>query len=304
MILYQLFQHIGLKVLALGLAVLLWLTITGEPIVERGLRVPLEFQNIPDGLELIGEAPTAVDVRVRGSSAILSRLAPGDVVAVLDLRAARPGRRLFHLLSDQVRAPYGVDVAQVQPPTIALAIERSGARTVPVVPDVEGDPAPGYVVSRASSEPATVEVIGPESRLRQVTEAITEPVSVAGRAATVREQVTIGVPDTSLRLRQPQSAVVTVEIVPAPIERTFGDLAVRARNVAGELSAQIVPGMVAVSVRGSRDAMRRLDIGAIDAFVDLAGLGAGRYNLPVRVEPAPDVGVSRIEPATVQVRIK
>jgi hypothetical protein len=38
--------------------------------------------------------------------------------------------------------------------------------------------------------------------------------------------------------------------------------------------------------------------------VDLAGLGPGRHNRPVRVDPAQDVVVVRTEPATVQVRIK
>ena len=48
-------------------AVLLWLSVAGEETVERGLRVPLEFQQVPPGLELTGEPPTLVDVRLRGS---------------------------------------------------------------------------------------------------------------------------------------------------------------------------------------------------------------------------------------------
>ena len=36
--------------------------------VERGLRVPLELQQSA-GLEIQGEAPSTVDVRVRGTSA-------------------------------------------------------------------------------------------------------------------------------------------------------------------------------------------------------------------------------------------
>jgi hypothetical protein len=44
--------------------------------------------------------------------------------------------------------------------------------------------------------------------------AITEPVSVTDQTRTVREVVTIGVPDASLRLRTPQTAVVTVTISP------------------------------------------------------------------------------------------
>src|SRR3982751_4300572 len=98
-----LFRHLGLKLLSLGLAVLLWMVVAGEETVERGLRVPLELQQMPSGLEVLGEVPATVDVRVRGASGTLSRVGPGDVVAVLDLKKARSGRRLFPLTPDQVR---------------------------------------------------------------------------------------------------------------------------------------------------------------------------------------------------------
>ena len=67
------------------------MVVSGEETVERGLRVPLELQQFPAGLELQGEAPSTVDVRVRGASGALSRVGAGDVVAVLDLRGARAG---------------------------------------------------------------------------------------------------------------------------------------------------------------------------------------------------------------------
>src|SRR3972149_6282593 len=87
------FEHVGLKLLSLALAVLLWLVVAGEEAVERGLRVPLELQQIPDGVELLGEVPDTVDVRVRGSSGALSRVGAGGIVAGLDLGGGPPGER-------------------------------------------------------------------------------------------------------------------------------------------------------------------------------------------------------------------
>jgi YbbR-like protein len=59
-----------------------------------------------------------------------------------------------------------------------------------------------------------------------------------------------------------------------------------------------------VTVRGRREALAGLTAGGIDAFVDLAGLGPGRYNLRVQVDPSQTFGVSAIEPAAVDVTIK
>ncbi len=301
---YHPFRNIGLKFLAVGLATLLWLTVLGEHVVERSLRVPLEFRNIPEALEIMGDPPASVDVRVRGTSGLLSRLQPGEVVAVLDLASARPGSRLFHLRTDQVQAPYGVEVAQVVPATVALDLERSGEATVPVVPAIEGTPAPGFVVGTVAATPPTVTVVGAVSRLRALTEATTETVSVEGASSAVRDVVTIGVMDSALRLKEPRSASVEVAIVPAPVARDLVDVPVRLRNLGEGLKAEVVPPTVAVSVRGARERLGNLGPDGVTAFVDLAGLGPGRYNLPVRVDQPPELGVSGIEPATAVVRIR
>ena len=301
---YHPFRNLGLKLLALALAILLWLTVAGEHIVERSLRVPLEFRNIPEALEIVGNAPDTVDVRLRGSSALLSRVQPGEIVAVLDLVGARSGSRLFHIRTDEVRAPFGIEVAQVIPATLALELEKSARRTVPVVPATDGDPAPGFVVGRISSEPASVEIVGPESRVRQVAEATTEPVPIRDAKAQVRDAVTIGVVDTSVRLLQPQNAQVTVEIWPAPMERQLAAVPVRYRNLTPGLSAQLSPKFVRIAVRGAQAELSQLEADSVQAYVDLAGLGAGRYNLRVQVDPAERFGVVAIDPAVVSVTVK
>jgi len=296
-------RHFGLKVLSLGLALLMWMTVAGEETVERGLRVPLEYQQFPAGLELQGDFPPTVDVRVRGTSGALSRVSPGDVVAVLDLRAARPGRRLFHLTPEQVRAPFGVEVVQVTPPSIVMAFDTSASKSVPIVPALDGRPAPGFVVGKWTVDPPSVEVIGPASSVGRVTEALTEPVNLAGVRDRVTEDVTVGVLDPSLRVKTPRTASVTVQILPAPLEHKLCGRPVHLRNLAANLSAEAVPSAVDVTIRGSREALNRLEPDDVAAYVDLAGLGAGQYTLNVRADSSLEAGVTHIEPASVQVRV-
>jgi YbbR domain-containing protein len=301
---YHPFRHLGLKMLALLLATVLWLTVAGEHVVERSLRVPLAVRNLPTAFEIEGDLPDMVDVRVRGSSSQLSRLDAGDVVAMLDMTNARPGARLFHLRTDEVRVPYGVEVAQVMPPALSLSVEKAAVRTIPVVPATDGDPAPGFVVGRISSVPATVQVIGPESHVKDVSQATTEPIEIDGKSERVRDVVTIGVTDSSVRLVEPQSATVVVDIQPAPVERDVAGVPVRFRNPGAGLSARIVPEVVEVRVRGQRDALAKLTADGIDAFVDLTGLGQGRYNLRVQVDPSQDFGADAVTPTVVSVTIK
>ncbi|MGE3178387.1 MAG: YbbR-like domain-containing protein [Vicinamibacterales bacterium] len=297
------FGHLGLKAASVGLAVALWMAVAGESTVERGLRVPLELQQFPEGLELQGEPPALVDVRVRGTSGVLARVGPGEIVAVLDLHGARPGRRLFQLTPEQVNVPFGVEVIQVAPASVVLEFERTMTRRLRIVPSVEGEPAPGYIVGEVITEPADVEVIGPESAVEAATEALSEPVSIAGATAPVQNDVTVGMLDSAIRVRNPRTTTVRVQIVPGPRERTFSDQPVRLRGLAGSLGARAVPSDVAVRIRGSREGVGQVRPSNVEAFVDLTTLGPGVYMLPVRVETPAAAGVVSIEPATVQVTI-
>lgn len=297
------FRHFSLKLWSVVLAVLLWMVVAGEETVERGLRVPLELQQFPAGLELQGDAPSLVDVRVRGESSALSRLAPGDVVAVLDLRSGKPGRRLFQLTPEQVRVPFGVQVVQVSPPSVTLLFEVSALRKVPVVPAIEGVPAPGFVIGASTVVPPQVEVVGPETSVAGVSEALTEPVSVSGADKDVTASVTVGFQDPALRLKAPRPAVVTVQITPGPVEHTYPNRPVRLANLGPNLSATVTPPAAEIVLRGSREGLSHVSTENIRAVVDVSGLGVGEYNLDVHAEASQDAGVVRISPATVRVRI-
>jgi hypothetical protein len=294
-------RNLGLKIVSIGLATLIWVLVSGERIVERALRIPLEFTNLPAPLELVGDTPEVVDVRVRGSSGALSRIAAGDMVAMLDLQSARPGLRLFHLTSADVRVPFGIEVIQVSPSNVSIAFEESASKRVPIVPEVEGEPENGYVVGTVRADPATVEVAGPATAVGLMTRAITEPVSVAGASADVSETVNVGVSDPSVRLQTPQRTRVTVEITAAPVEWAVASIPVRVSG--GGRTADVTPTHVTLYVRGPRES-RSYGTGAFDATIDIGGLGAGEFRLPVRVVPPPRVGVIRVDPVDVTVRIR
>jgi len=297
------FHHLGLKVWSVFLAVILWLAVSGEESVERGLRIPLELQQFPAGLELQGDAPALVDVRVRGDSSALGRVGAGDIVAVLDLKTAKPGRRLFQLTPEQVRVPFGVEVVQVNPSSVALSFENSATRQLPVAPAIEGMPAAGFVVGKPVSNPAMVEVTGPEGAVTHATEALTEPISVTGARQDITETVNVGFQDPALRLKTPRQATVTVPILPGPVERTLQDHPVRLRNLDTNLIARAMPSDISIILRGSKEGLARVKPESIVAFVDVAGLGPGDYTLGVQVDASRDAGVARIIPATVQVTI-
>jgi hypothetical protein len=112
----------GLKLLALAISFLLWATYTAEPYAEVGFQLPLEFTTMPPQLEISGDVPTVVHIRVRGRSALLRRMIPADLNLRLDMKDGKQGTATLNISPEMVRAPYGATVVQVAPTEIHVTL--------------------------------------------------------------------------------------------------------------------------------------------------------------------------------------
>jgi YbbR domain-containing protein len=112
----------GLKLLALAISFLLWATYTAEPYAEVGFQVPLEFTTMPAQLEISGDVPNAVRVRLRGRSALLRRMVASDLNLRLDMKDRKEGTTSLQITPEMVGAPFGATVVQVEPPEIHVTL--------------------------------------------------------------------------------------------------------------------------------------------------------------------------------------
>ncbi|MGE0361592.1 MAG: YbbR-like domain-containing protein [Vicinamibacterales bacterium] len=292
-------RHVGLKLLSIAVAVLLWLVVAGDPIVERTLRVGLELQRTPEELELVGSVPDTVSVRLRGPASRLSGLGPGNLSVVVDLEGARPGRRLFTLTSNLATAPYGIEVLQITPATLTLSFEGRAVRVLPVRPQIEGTPVPGHSVTNVSVTPSQVRIEGPESAVGVLTEVPTEPVSVERATTLVREAVALDLPESGVRLvGGAGTAVVTVTVSADTTERTITAVPIAVRG--GPAGAVAAPATAAVTVQGASDVVASLTPADILLFVDVLDAGVAR-DLTVHAESSPRYVVRAIAPPVVRV---
>src|SRR5271165_6046978 len=96
--LQRLFVHnLGLKVVSVLLAFGLWLVVARDPVAEVEMRVPIEFHNLPDNLEIDSANFTEAQIRLRGPERVIHRLQIADVRAEIDLASVAPGERTFDL---------------------------------------------------------------------------------------------------------------------------------------------------------------------------------------------------------------
>jgi hypothetical protein len=205
-------HEVALGAVSLALALLLWFAVAGQKSAEISLSAPLEFRNLPEGLELVGDAPRAIDVRLRGSPGLVHRLSPGDVYVPVDLSGAGAGTRVVHLASRDLRVPYGVRVAAIQPASLSLALERTVQRTLAVKPFLIGIPAPGFRVAGVAVEPSQLAAIGPETSLKALEDLQTEPVSIEQAQLTFMRDVELHPPDPPIRVVDPRTLRVTIRL--------------------------------------------------------------------------------------------
>lgn len=295
------FRNLGLKMVAIVLGSLLWFTVSGAQVDRTVTGVPVVYRNKPAGLE-ITEQTNVVDIHVRGLDSQLRSALPRDFEARVDLTGARAGPpQPIVVRTDQVSAPSGLEVTQVEPSTVTVLLELTGMVSVPVRPRVEGSPAPGFVVAQIVSEPATVTITGPARRIASTTVATTDRVSIDGAKTTVTANVSVGVKDGALRLRDATMARVVVTIEPAG-DRLFAALKVSVRNLRPGARAVIEPAVVSVQVHGAQTVLGRLDARNVVPYVDVADLGPGRHELPVLIDMGGTIAAAA-RPATVTVII-
>jgi YbbR domain-containing protein len=205
-------HNIGTKLVSLLLAVLLWMAVAHDPIAEVEIRVPLEFQNFPNGLEIDSTSSTEAQIRIRGPQRAIHQLQAADVHAEINLATVHPGERTFDLNNQQIHVPQDLEVVQIIPAQFHLSFDERESRTVEVRPRVNGNFASGLRVGQVIADPPTVMITGPRHRVDAVEAAITDPVDASGvmtRAAFVTHAY---VSDPLIQVLHPTSIRVTVII--------------------------------------------------------------------------------------------
>ncbi len=204
------FHNIGLKLVSLLIAVLLWTAIARQPVAEIALNVPIEFVNAPANLEISSEAIPQIQVRLRGYSGVLRDMNASQIHASIDLSNARPGERTYDLPPARVHAPRDVEVEQVIPSQFRISFDTRATRTVEVSPRVIGTPAPGYYLQEVAVDPPNVSVAGPTHRLESLQSVNTDPVDASGVLGRATFSTHAYVSDPMLHLVTPSTVHVTV----------------------------------------------------------------------------------------------
>ncbi|HWR51031.1 MAG TPA: CdaR family protein [Bryobacteraceae bacterium] len=207
------FHNFGWRVFALVIAIVLWATFVGSPELTTSVSAPVEYRNMPRGMEISSEAPERVYLEVQGPSARLNSFDLSNITVVFDLRSVnRTGDHTLTIESNNVDLQPGLTLVRAIPAQIRLRFERRVDADIPVRARLSGSPHAGYKVVRQEVNPPSLRIVGPESHVREVEYAETDPIDIANVLGTQSFQVQTFVRNPYVRLVSPPAVRVTVTV--------------------------------------------------------------------------------------------
>lgn len=250
-----------LKLLALALAVLLWVVVSAEQVTSNWIPVPLQVRvNDPDFQLIPSSVPTEVEVRFSG---------PGR--ELWDLVVRRPPLVLSITDIDSTAATFGLDAGMVQVPSqmavrsldvrpgaVTLDFYRVDSRLVPVRVRITRGPGSGWaLVDSLEVQPNRIRISGLEQELRGIQSIATRAVALDAADSIFSRVVPL---DTS-GLSGVQLSATRVRVtgrVDRVRDLTFVQIPVSAAD-----GVAISPTEVTVRVRGTEDRLQEVSAGAL-----------------------------------------
>jgi YbbR domain-containing protein len=271
--LHRLLNNVGSIILALVLAIVVWVVAANEenPIVEDVFpeAVPIEIVNQPEGTIIFGDVVDTVQLTLRASQASWDELSVNKFQARVDLAGLGTG---VHDLEVQVTCSDDtVRIVKKKPEKITVRLEELKEKEVEVKVNILDNPPLGYIARPASAIPSKVKITGPAPMVDQVVTAVVD-FFLRNAKDTVERRA-----DLSLRDAQdnvvgwvtPEPDQVTVEV---PIEQRWGYKEVAVRT---NWEGQVAPGY-------------RIDNVSVDpSIVTVTGSPGTLREIPGYLETAP-----------------
>ncbi|MBI3971189.1 MAG: hypothetical protein HY332_07845 [Chloroflexi bacterium] len=261
-----------------------------------------QLGSLPFGYRLVRDATVVPSqVEVSGPASAVEKVK--EAIVAVRLEEARA--TVEQTLKPEPRGPSGVVTGvRVEPQsvTVTLPVEQiAGSKAVSVVPQVRGQPAPGYWQGTISVDPSTVQVVGEPAALESVSAIDTAVVDVSGAQTDVTRTVALVRPPGIAMVRD-QAATVRVSIVPLRGQQVRDTLVV-VENATNDTQATVAPASASVTLSGPQPTLLRLAGEEIVATVDAANLEPGTHSLPVTVRVPGGTQVDRVVPDRVTVTI-
>jgi len=273
-----------------------------DPVTERDMPITVTLGTVPDTITV---GPPQVDpqtVTVRGASSRVNSVAAVVARVPIDASALNVDRDIDLVAVDANGNQ--VPSVELDPQrahvTIAVAQELA-TRTLPVVPQLTGAPAPGYHITSVSVDPLVVTVSGEAAIVSQLENAQTAPVDVSGRTSDLEAEVSLALPQGAT-VSGSDKVRIMLSISQETGTQTFG-IGITMSGEQPGLTYTLLPDHANVTLGGPMLGLSSLDPSQLFATVNVADLAPGSHIVTLDFQPPDGLQVVALDPTEITVTV-
>ncbi len=273
-----------------------------DEVVSRMLPVQVDHGPLPEGIEL---GPVAVEpnqVTVSGASSRLQNVRSVEGRFVVDASGINIDEDVVVEAFDEVGAIVpGIDIDPEIVRVRADVARQLAYATLPVVPDLVGEPARGVRVDNVSVVPATITVSGENPAVRQLELITTEPVDISGQSVELVTEARLLFPD---EVTSAGEEVVTVLVTfTASIGSRAFEVGTALVDAQPQYAYRVQDPAVSVVIRGPISQLDELVVDDLIVELPVADLAVGDNDVMPIVTTPRGTSVVRLTPETVRVTV-
>lgn len=277
-------------------------TVTVERITEINLEVQATVLGAAkDGYTRFAPTVTPSSILVQGPESLLASIASAKV----EIDATGASSNLVLELPVKLLTKDGLIVDKsavaVKPDTVEVFLpvdQDTPSKMVAVKPNLVGQPAAGYTISRVVTEPATVKIAGRFNDIDQVDQLLTMPITISNITEDLVQEAELKLPD-GVTLMSGKSVRVLVSLSRSAVQKTVElPIAIRGET---ELAVQLDQTTAQVTLEGTAEELEDAErLARIVPFVTVSGLEAGTHTLELGLEDDSGLQVVQVLPASVE----
>jgi len=273
-----------------------------DPVTSREMPVTVMLGTVPDTITV---GPPQVDpqtVTLRGASSRVNAVSAVVARVAIDASALNVDRDIDLVAVDANGNQ--VPNVEIDPQrahvTIAVA-QQLATRTLPVVPQLTGAPAPGYKVTSVTVDPLVVTVSGEASTVSTLDTAQTQPIDLTGRTADLEAQVGLALPG-GVTVSGTDNVRVNLTITQDTGTQTYST-GVTLQNEQPGLTYTLPVDHVNVTLGGPTAGLASFDPTQLAAAADVTGLGPGDHVVQLSFQTPLGMNLVSIDPSEITVMI-
>lgn len=246
-------------------------------IQEADIFIPVDTEQIPEGLIITNGPFTGIEVHIRGPKSILRTLSDLKIQYTIDLSEVKIGVNIIPIHQVRIPLPDGISILKINPDSITVKVENEIKKKLPINITLTGKPAKGYMVVGAKAEPMSVILRGSEDTLSNMNKVSTKPINIKGFSNSFKKNVALDLLENLKLVDSSKIILANVVIKEQLTTKTFDNIPVQGD---GSLYVyRITPPTITIKVKGTVNMIEKLyGSNGIQVYVDLKGLTPGVYH--------------------------